>query len=181
MFKRLSPGLLFSMAALAAALLTPLVVLFYPIFHVQTFLYDASAFVLFPSGINFMLVSIACVVVILFCILLAYKRNVLTYIASVLLIGGSIGMLYMATLSYVKINDEQIVQQHLFDEQIVRWDDVNEVVLEYVIGDVGEYIFTANDGKQIIIPETGQFNSEAKSKIYQLTSQYNVRFIEREK
>ena len=120
MFKNISPGLFFSMAALAAALLTPLVVLFYPIYPVQTFLYDASAFVLFPSGINLKLVFIACVVLILFCILLAYKRNVLTYIGSVLLIGGSIEMMYMATLSYVKINDEQIIKQHLFEQQMAR-------------------------------------------------------------
>ena len=58
---------------------------------------------------------------------------------------------------------------------------MNEVVLEYVIGDVGEYIFKTSDGEQIIIPETGQFNSEAKSKIYQLTIQHNANFIEREK
>lgn len=78
-----------------------------------------------------------------------------------------------------------MVSNKLFDEKTFQWSEIEEVVLEYYVDDIGttheEYIFTSVDRNSIRIPVNDQFLPEDKSKIYRIAKQNNVQFIEQEK
>lgn len=77
-----------------------------------------------------------------------------------------------------------MVSNKLFDGKTFQWSEIEEVVLEYYVDNIGtheEYIFTSVDGNSIRIPLNDQFLHEDKNEIYRVAKQNNVEFIEREK
>lgn len=180
MFKNYSPALFFSMAAIAVFIISPIVCFFFPVFVVQTFLYDATKVVLYPNGINIWLVLVAFVIFAAALGLVGWKRSKVTFGVLVTTFVCSIAMIYLSTLSHTMINKEQVTVQKFFDIQTVEWVDITEVVYEYVVGGFGEYTFIS-EGEQVVIPETSQFSSNEKISLYSLARQYNISFIEREK
>lgn len=133
---------------------------------------------------NFRLVMAACFILFIGFIIPLIKQNKLTYSLFTIFIAGGLFVFYISILSYTYIGKEQVVSNKLFDEKTFQWSEIEEVVLEYYVDDIGmheEYIFTSVDGNSIRIPLNDQFLQEDKSEIYRVAKQNNVQFIEQEK
>lgn len=181
---RYSPRLVLMVIALVILISTPIVGLLFPIFYVQTFVYDRSTIVLYPDGMNFRIVMVACVVLLIGFIFPLIRQNKFTYGLLGIFIAAGIFVFYLSILSYTYVGKEQVVLNKLFDKQAIQWSEMDEVILEYYTDDTGiheEYIFTSHDGNSMRIPLVGQFIRENKNEIYKIAVQNNVQFIEREK
>jgi len=156
----------------------------FPVFYVQTFIFDRLAIILYPDGMNFRLVMAACFILFIGFIIPLIKQNKLTYSLFTIFIAGGLFVFYISILSYTYIGKEHVVSNKLFDEKTFQWSEIEEVVFEYYVDDIGmheEYIFTSVDGNSIRIPLNDQFLQEDKSEIYRVAKQNNVQFIEQEK
>lgn len=179
-----SPRLIFLVLAIVALISIPVVGAILPVFYVQTFVFDRMAIILYPDGINFRLVMAACFILFIGLMIPVIKQNKLFYSISIIIIAGALFVFYLSILSYTYIGNEQVVSNKLFDGKTFQWSEIEEVVLEYYVDDIGtheEYIFTSVDGNSIRIPLNDQFLHEDKNEIYRVAKQNNVEFIEREK
>ena len=113
--------------------------------------------------------------------ILAYRRNkVIYFIGSLLFILG-IGTGFLSTQNYTMISQEQLERHYLFKEQQYRWEELDEVVYEYVVGsNKGDLTFSTKTGEQFVIKEK-ELHSTGKSLIYQFARANEVTYIEREK
>lgn len=179
-----SPRLVLLVIAILILISTPILGLIFPIFYVQTFVYDSSAIVLYPGSTNYRIVMAACLIVIIGMIIPIIKQNKLTYSLMTAFIAGGLFVFYLSLLTYTYIGKEQVVSNKLFDDKTFQWSEIDEIVLEYYVDDLGsheEYIFTSTDGSSLRIPVTKQYLQEDKSEIYRIAKENNVRFIEQEK
>ena len=162
----------------------PFIRLIFPVFYVQTFLYDPSVIVLFPHRLNFDLVLAASLLLFAGFIIPLIKQNKFTYSLLAVFVAGGIFVFYLSVLSYTYIGKEKIVSHNLFEGKSLEWTEIKEVALEYYQDDTGryeEYNFKANDGNSIRIPLNNHFLYEDKSEIYKIARQNNVFFIELQK
>lgn len=179
-----SPRLILLVLAILTLISIPFLRAIFPVFYVQTFIFDRLAIILYPDGMNFRLVMAACFILFIGLIIPLIKQNKFTYSLLIIFIAGGLFVFYLSILSYTYIGKEQVVSNKLFDEKTFQWSEIEEVVLEYYVDDIGaheEYIFTSVDGNSIRIPLNDQFLQEDKSEIYRVAKQNNVEFIEREK
>ncbi|WP_339195836.1 hypothetical protein MKY27_13910 [Solibacillus sp. FSL R5-0449] len=179
-----SPRLIFLVLAIVALISIPVLGAIFPVFYVQTFVFDRLAIILYPEEINFRLVMAACFILFIGLMIPVIKQNKLTFSLSSVIIAGGLFVFYLSILSYTYIGKEEVVSNKLFDEKKFQWSEMQEVVLEYYVDDIGtheEYIFTSVGGDSIRIPLNDQFLQEDKSEIYRVAKQYNVEFIEQEK
>ena len=179
-----SPRLVLSIIAILILISTPVFGLIFPIFYVQTFIYDPSTIVLYPGSTNYRIVMAACLILIIGLTIPIIKQNKFTYSLMTAFIAGGLFVFYLSILTYTYIGKEQVVSNHLFDEKTFQWAEIDEVVLEFYADDIGnheEYIFTSVDGSSLRIPVTKQYLQEDKSEIYRIAKENNVRFIEQEK
>lgn len=179
-----SPRLIFLVLAIVALISIPVLGAIFPVFYVQTFVFDRLAIILYPEEINFRLVMAACFILFMGLMIPVIKQNKLTFSLSSVIIAGGLFVFYISILSYTYIGKEEVVSNKLFDEKKFQWSEMQEVVLEYYVDDIGtheEYIFTSVGGDSIRIPLNDQFLQEDKSEIYRVAKQYNVEFIEQEK
>ena len=179
-----SPRLVLLIIAILILISTPVLGLIFPIFYVQTFIYDPLTIVLYPGSTNYRIVMAACLILIIGLIIPLIKQNKVTYSLMTAFIAGGLVVFYLSILSYTYIGKEQIVSNKLFDDQTFQWSEIDEIVLEYYVDDIGsheEYIFTSVDGSSLQIPVTKQYLQEDKSEIYRIAKENNVRFIEQEK
>ena len=181
MFKNFSPGLFFSMAAVTVAIFAPWIMIFHPIFQVEYFSFNKGASMFIPNPVNGRLVLLACLVLIIMLGILAYKREMKMYISGIFLFGLGIGIAYLSTQNYLLISQEEIERHHFFGEHQYRWEQLDEIVYEYVVGSRdGDITFTSKSGDQFIIKEK-EVHSTGKNQIYHLAKQNDVNYIEREK
>ena len=181
MFKNFSPSLFFSMSAVTVVVVAPFIMIFHPIFQMEFFQYNKSAATFIPNPINLRLVLIAGFVLIVMFWLLAYRRNMKVYLIGLLLFILSIGIGYLSTQNYILISQEQLERHHLFEEQQYRWEELDAVVYEYVVGsNKGNITFTTKTGDQFVIKEK-ELHSTGRSLIYQFSRANEVTYIEREK
>ncbi|MGN7479099.1 acyl dehydratase [Solibacillus silvestris] len=181
MFKNFSLSLFFSMAAVTVVIFAPFLMMFHPIFHMEFFSYDEVTSLFIPNPVNLRLVLIACLVLVVMLGILAYKRDKIMYATSALLLVATIGIAYLSTQNYLMISQEQIERHHFFNEQQYRWDELDEVVFEYVVGsNKGDYTFTAKTGERFVIDEK-EVHSTGKSQIYHLARENDISYTEREK
>lgn len=181
MFKNFSPSLFFAMAAVTVVICSPFLMIFQPIFHTEFFSYDKLTSIFIPNPVNLRLVLLACAVLVVMLGILAYKRDKKMYVTGTFLFVLSIGIAYLSTQNYLMISNEQIERHHFFDEQQYRWDQLDEIVFEYVVGSKnGDFTFTSKTGEQFIVREK-EVHSTGKSKIYHLAMQNEISFTEREK
>lgn len=179
-----SPRLIFLVLAILSLISIPVLGAIFPVFYVQTFLFDRLAIILYPDGINFRLVMAACFVLFIGLMIPVIKQNKLTFSLSSVIIAGGLFVFYLSILSYTYIGKEEVVSNKLFDEKTFQWSEIQEVVLEYYFDDIGkheEYIFTSVVGDSIRIPLNDQFLQEDKSEIYKVAKLNNVEFIEQER
>lgn len=180
-----SPRLIFLVLAILTLISIPVLGAIFPVFYVQTFIFDRLAIILYPDAMNFRLVMAACFILFIGLIIPLIKQNKFTYSLLSIFIAGGLFVFYLSILSYTYIGKEQVVSNKLFDEKTFKWSEIEEVVLEYYVDDIGttheEYNFTSVDGNSIRIPLNGQFLHEGKSEIYRVAKQNNVEFIEQEK
>jgi len=180
-FKNFSPSLFFSMSAVTVVVVAPLIMIFHPIFQNEFFLYNNSSVTFIPNPLNFRLVLITGLVLIVMFWLLAYKRNMKVYLIGLLLFILSIGLGYLSTQNYILISQEELERHYLFEEHQYRWEELDEVVYEYVVGsNKGDITFTTKTGDQFVVKEK-ELHSTGRSLIYQLSRANEVTYIEREK
>lgn len=181
MFKNFSPSLFFSMAAVTVVIVAPFIMIFLPIFQMEFFPYDKTAITFIPNPVSLRLVILACFIIIVMLGILAYRRNkVIYFIGSLLFILG-IGTGFLSTQNYTMISQEQLERHYLFKEQQYRWEELDEVVYEYVVGsNKGDLTFSTKTGEQFVIKEK-ELHSTGKSLIYQFARANEVTYIEREK
>ncbi|MEK4386319.1 hypothetical protein MKZ25_10980 [Solibacillus sp. FSL W7-1464] len=179
-----SSRLILLVLAILTLISIPVLGAVFPVFYVQTFIFDRLAIILYPDGINFRLVMAACFILFIGLMIPLIKQNKFTYSLLFVFMAGGLFVFYLSILSYTYIGKEQVVSNKLFDEKIFQWSEIEEVVLEYYVDDIDtheEYIFTSIEGDSIRIPLNGQFLQEDKSEIYRVAKQNNVEFIEQEK
>ena len=153
-------------------------------FYVQTFVFDRLAIILYPEETNFRLVMAACFILFIGLLIPVIKQNKLTFNLSSIIIAGGLFVFYLSILSYTYIGKEQVVSNKFFDDKTFQWSEIEEVVLEYYVDDLGkheEYIFTSIEGDSIRISLNDQFLHEDKSEIYRVAKENNVKFNEQEK
>lgn len=179
-----SPRLLLMVLAIVTLISTPVMGLLFPIFYVQTFLYERSTMILYPHEMNFRLVMLACILLFAAFILPLIKQSKLTYGLMSCLIASSLFVFYLSVLSYVLVGKEAVTSNNLFDKKTMQWSEMTKVTLEYAVDDTGvheAYIFSSVNGELIRILLTAQFQQEDKNEIYRLAKEKGVHFIEQQK
>ncbi|MEK4425078.1 ATP-dependent exonuclease [Solibacillus sp. FSL K6-1523] len=178
MFKNTSPRLFFSMAAITMLIISPFVAILMPIILIETFFKDPTRLYIYPFITSAKIIVFAFVLFAGACLLLFWKRKKVTFLLSTLIVAGGIFALYSTSQMYTVIDFEQIKVKNVWSEESVEWADMDEVVFEYIPGDLGDYIFKMADGQRFIIPEN---KSHVTSYIYNLANAKNIPFVERAK
>lgn len=178
MFKNFSPRLFFVMAAVTMVIISPFFAIFTPIVLLQTLFTDVTKIYIFPF------ITVAYIIVFAFllfagaCLLLFWKRKTPTYLGSIAIILIGFVALYSTSQIYTAIDAQQIYVKKFIFEESIEWASINEVVFEYVPGDLGEFTFKGQDGQQLVIDE---HKSSVTSGIYNLAKEKNIPYIERAK
>lgn len=178
MFKNTSPRLFFSMTAITMLIISPFFAIFIPIILIETFFKDPTRLFIYPFITSAKIIVFAFILFAGACLLLFWKREKVTFLLSTLIVLGGIFILYSTSQMYTVIDSEQIVVKNIWSEKSVEWADINEVVLEYVSGDLGDYVFKMTDGQEFIIKEN---KSHVTSYIYKLANAKSIPFVERAK
>jgi len=113
--------------------------------------------------------------------MLGFKRNKYTYLISIITIVSGLILGYFSLLSYIAIQNTQIVFKEFHYQITYEWQDIKEVIYEYEIGAAGTYYFQTNNNEKFVIRENGQFGLDEKSAIYNLANDNSATFVEREK
>lgn len=161
-------------------MLTPIVVLIFPIAMVETLYFHRDNIVLITPLINFQLILLAILMIIFGLLILAFKRSVVPYIITTLLLIGSVVTVYFSTLSYTAIQKAQIIIKEYNTTKIYKWEDIQKVIYEYEKGTVGTYYFITDNNKEFSIKENGQFGIDEKRAIYKSAIENEAKFLERE-
>ena len=178
MFNNTSPRLFFSMAAITMLIISPFFAIFMPIILIETFFKDPTKLFIYPFVTSAKIIVFAFVLFAGACLLLFWKREKVTFLLSTLIVLGGVFTLYSTSQMYTVIDSEEIVVKNIWSEKSVEWADINEVVFEYVTGDLGDYVFKMADGQDFIIQEN---KAHVTSYIYNLASEKSIPFVEREK
>ncbi|SOC43865.1 hypothetical protein [Ureibacillus acetophenoni] len=178
MLNRTSPRTVFIVFSILLIILAPVFVFIFPIFSVETFHFEKGQIVLIPSEKNFYIVLIAFISIIIGLLILAFKRNWMTYFLSGLLCVAFFALMYVSTISYTLIHKEFIVLQDITVAEKFAWDEISDVVYEYEVGQLGTYNFRTIDGIEFSILENGQFGRDETREIAHII---NVKKINYEK
>ncbi|MEK4699348.1 ATP-dependent exonuclease [Solibacillus sp. FSL R7-0668] len=178
MLKQYSPRLLFALVAITCLVISPLFAIFVPMTVPDLFLTDRSWFYIYSFRGNAKLIMIGFVLLAAAFALLSWKRHVTTYVGCLALIVFGLVTLYSSTENYTAINETQVQKNQLFGSQTLKWDEIENVVFEYVPGALGEFIFTGKNGEKIIVKED---KTMVTTYIYQTANKLNVPYEELEK
>lgn len=178
MFKNTSPRLFFSMAAIAMLIISPFFAIFLPIFLIEAFFKDPEKLFIYPFLTSAKVIILAFVLFAGACMLLFWKREKFTFLVSPLIVLGGVFALYSTSQMYTVIDSEQIFVKNIWSEKSMDWVNINEVALEYVEGDLGDYVFKTADGQQLKLQEN---KSHVTSYIYNLANAKSIPFVERAK
>jgi hypothetical protein len=179
MLNKISTRGKFALSAITVFLISILLVFFLPVSVTETLYSERANIVLLTPVTNMTHLLISLLFVIIALVLLALKRNVITYIIGTLfIIAGIIGSSF-SVLNYTAIQDEQIVIKYYDGLASYPWSSIKEAVYEYRTGENGYYIFTTTDDQHIKIDETAKFTSSVKTTIYSTVRANDIPFIER--
>lgn len=181
MLNQKSPRVLFIIFALAAIILSPIILAFLPLVVVETMYFSRENIVLLTPRRNFILLAGAIVLLIAILVLFAWKRTIYSYGLAVFLLAGSVSMLYYSMLSYTAIHEGGIVLKEYHTVKDYAWSDIAEVIYEYETYSPGVYTFTTTLGETLQIQENGQFSPDERSAIYRVVMERGISFTEREK
>lgn len=87
---------------------------------------------------------------------------------------GSLVLCYFSVLSYIAIQNTQIVFKEYLHKTTYEWQDIKEVIFEYGIGTVGTYYFQTKNNEKFAIRENGQFGFGPEEKKKPLSSRTKV-------
>ncbi|MFJ8100096.1 MULTISPECIES: hypothetical protein [unclassified Lysinibacillus] len=181
MLNELSPNAKLFIIAIVLLLLLPFIVFLLPFTISQTFYFSKDNIVLITPTSNFTMLFLAIAFIILTLIMLGFKRNKYTYLISIITIVSGLILGYFSLLSYIAIQNTQIVFKEFHHQITYEWQDIKEVIYEYEIGAAGTYYFQTNNNEKFVIRENGQFGLDEKSAIYNLANDNSATFVEREK
>lgn len=169
----------FFVSAIVFFLLSIVLVLFLPITITETFYFNRDNIILLTPVKNLYLFTISLTIIFLSLVLLGFKRTHLTYcIASLLIIFSIVGG-YFSLISYIAIQEKQIIVKNFQNKTIYPWSEIQEVLYEYDNGALGKYTFTTQNEYKFSIEETMRFGLDEKSAIYRIAYDNDIRFIER--
>jgi len=181
MLNELSPNAKLFIVALALLLLSPIIIFILPITISQTFYFSSDNIVLITPTYNYFMLFLALALIIVALIILGFKRNTYTYLVTIIVIISSLVLGYFSLLSYIAIQNTQIVLKEFHHQTTFEWQDIKEVHYEYETGTIGTYYFKTKNNEEFVIEENGQFTPEVKSSIFNLTNKNGATFVEREK
>ena len=168
----------FIIAAMLVCLVGGFLAIFIPIIYSETvyFNHNREAIIWYIPSKNFWLLTLSVAIIVLILILLAFKRNVITYIASAIMVAASIFIGYTSFLSVTIIDEEHLYIKGVFEETTILWSEMNEVVLYYE-KETGfeEYAFILNDGSQIILWNNPHLKAEAPA-LYSIFQTYDIAY-----
>lgn len=160
-------------AALLFGLITGFLCIFIPMLYSETVYFNRDTIVWYIPLKNFWLLGLACGVIILILILLAFKRNFISYILSAIMLAASIFIGYLSFLNVTIINNEHIYIKDLFNEQNYLWSDMNEVVLYYGEENYEEYVFSFKDGSELTLWNNPRLKGST-SALYSIFQKYDI-------
>lgn len=164
----------FLITAMLFALIADFLCIFIPMLYSVTVYYDRETVVWFIPPKNFWLLGLAFGAVFFNLLMLAFKRNYITYILTAIIIVASICIGYLSFLSVTIINNEHIYIKDLFDEETYLWSEMNEVVLYYDEEEnYEEYVFSLSDGSQITMWNNPKLKVGAPA-LYSIFQKYNI-------
>lgn len=179
MFKDYSPRLIFGVMAVTCIIISPLFAIFVPMTVPDLFLTDRSYFYIYSFRTNVKIIIAGFVILAAAFAMLCWKRQIATYVLSLLLlIGGGLVTLYSSTSTYTAINEQVVFKSQLIGSQKMQWDSIERVALEFVPNALGNYKFIDKSGNELIVQED---KSMATSYIYLMASKKNIKFDEYEK
>lgn len=181
MLNELSPNGKLFIFAIALLLLSPIIAFMLPLTVSQTFYFSKDNIVLITPTNNFIILFLAIALIISMLVILGFKRNKYTYLITTITIVSGLVLGYFSLLSYIAIQNTQIVFKDFHHQTTHEWQDIKEVIYEYEIGTVGTYYFQTKNNEKFVIKENGQFGPEGRSAIYNLANENGAIFIEREK
>lgn len=178
MLKKYSPRLIFALMAITCIIISPLFALFVPMTVPDLFLTDRSIFYIYSFKTNVKIIVAGFVILAAAFALLSWKRQIATYVLSLLLLIGGLVTLYGSTNTYTAINEQEVYKSQIIGSQKMQWDSIERVALEYEPGALGNYKFIDKTGNELIVQED---KSMATSYIYQMANKKNIPFDEYEK
>ncbi|MEG0383944.1 hypothetical protein [Solibacillus cecembensis] len=179
MFKNTSPRLIFSMAAITMLIISPFFAILMPIILIETFFkYDDTKLYIYPFTTSAKVIVFAFILFAGACLLLFWKRKKVTFLLSTLIVIGGIFTLYSTTQMYTAIDANQIVVKNVWSEKSIKWADINGVTFEYIVDDLGDYVFQMADGQDFILKEN---KSHVTSYIYNIANAKSIPFVEKAK
>lgn len=178
MFKKYSPRLVFGLVAITFVVISPLFAIFMPMTVPDLFLTDRSWFYIYSFKANVKVILIGFAILAMAFVLLSWKQHIATYIGCVILVVVGAATVYSSVENYTAINEHEVNKNKLIGSQTLQWSEIEEVVLEYVPGSLGEYVFKGKNGEQIVVEEDKVM---ATSYIYQMAIKQNVQYNEYEK
>ncbi|WP_431029578.1 hypothetical protein [Lysinibacillus sp. LZ02] len=172
-----SPQIKMIVFAIALLLITPLFVFFVPLFYSQTVYIHVDHIALLIPMRNFVLVGVgfACLIVML--LLLAWKRQLATYMLGGLLVVGAIIAFLQSQTSYIVIQESGIETKMYSDVKNYYWEEMTDIVYDVYATDANTYTFTMNDGETVEIVENGQLQ-QIRGTFLSIARQYNINYIE---
>lgn len=178
MLKKYSPRLIFALMAITCIIISPLFAIFVPMSVPDLFLTDRSNFYIYSFKTNVQIIVAGFVILAAAFALLSWKRQIATYVLSLLLLIGGLTTLYGSTNTYTAINEQEVYKSQIIGSQKMQWDSIERVALEYVPGALGNYKFIDKTGNELIVQED---KSMATSYIYLMANKKNIPFDEYEK
>ncbi|MEK4531773.1 ATP-dependent exonuclease [Solibacillus sp. FSL W7-1472] len=178
MFKDYSPRLIFGVMAVTCIIISPLFAIFVPMTVPDLFLTDRSYFYIYSFRTNVKIIIAGFVILAAAFAMLCWKRQIATYVLSLLLLIGGLVTLYSSTSTYTAINEQVVFKSQLIGSEKMQWDSIERVALEFVPNALGNYKFIDKSGNELIVQED---KSMATSYIYLMASKKNIKFDEYEK
>ncbi|WP_010288586.1 hypothetical protein [Kurthia massiliensis] len=166
----------FVLSAIALLIIGMLVTMFAPFIYSETKYFSEDAIVWIIPMTNFWLLGLAFIIVIVMLLLLAWRRNMWTYMMSVLLIGAALFVGYLSFLSVTFIRETGIEQRDVLTTHAYTWQEIDHVVLTYDERNQEMYTFTPKKGEPFTLAQNAK---TASAGLQSLLSENDVPFEER--
>jgi thiol:disulfide interchange protein len=167
----------FVLLAVATIIIGSLVVLFAPLIYSETVYFNEDVIMWTIPMKNFWLLGLALIVLVMMWLLLAWRRNRWTYVASVVLFIATCVLGYASFLSVTFIREAGIEQRDVFKTHVYQWEDIEKVTLTYNEKAEDVYTFTPKNGEPFTLEQNQR---TASAGLQTLFSTYGVAFEERE-
>ena len=175
-----SPRTKFILFALLVLIIAPFVIFLVPLGYFETVYVHVDSWQILIPKQNFILLGAGFLCLILILLLLAWKRQVITYVLGAVLLIGAVIVFFQSQRNYIAFQDSGVEMLVYGNVENYYWEDMKDIT--YVAYDPLEneanyYIFRMENGESFEVTENKQL-AEKKGTILQIARNHNIKFIE---